>query len=358
MKKTLIAMAVMSVAGATFAQATLYGRIDASLGSRTVQTAGAAVGAAEAGTNISSGVNSGSRWGLRGTEDLGGGLKANFTLESGYNIDTGTSGQGGALFGRTAQIGVSGGFGSIDMGRIVAIKDNTTWAVTGGYANYAAWSNNVDNAGFGNPNGNLANPVRRNNAIQYTSPAMSGLSAQVMYQPHENGAAGVGATSYTGLGLGYAAGPMSANLSYETSKATPGAGVASAAPAGTAAGMAAAVDLTETALSATYDFKIAKLAASYIKGSKGGAGDDTGYALGLTAPVGPVNLAAEYARVSTTLASGADGGKASAFNLRVSYPLSKRSDVYGYYMSGESNGAVAADTQKMTHYQLGLRHSF
>jgi len=360
MKKTLIAMAVMSVAGATFAQATLYGRIDASLGSRKVEVTGALPGAAEVGTNISSGVNSGARWGLKGSEDLGGGLKANFTLESGFNVDTGTSGQGGALFGRTAQIGVSGGFGSIDMGRIVAIKDNTTWAVTGGYANYAAWSNNVDNSGFGNPNGNLANPVRRNNAIQYTSPAMSGLSAQVMFQPAENGAVGVGATSYTGLGLGYAAGPMSANLSYETSKATPGAGVASAAPAGTAAGMAAAVDLTETALSATYDFKIAKLAASYIKGSKGGVagGDDTGYALGLTAPVGPVNLAAEYARVSTTLASGIDGGKASALNVRVSYPLSKRSDVYGYYMSGESNGSAAADTQKMTHYQLGLRHSF
>jgi predicted porin len=358
MKKTLIAMAVMSVAGATFAQATLYGRIDASLGSRKVEAAGALAGtAAEAGTNISSSVNSGSRWGLKGTEDLGGGLKANFTLESGFNVDTGTSAQGGALFGRTAQVGVSGGFGSIDMGRIVAIKDNTTWAVTGGYANYAAWGNTVDNgATFGNPNGTIAAPVRRNNAIQYTSPTMGGLSAQIMYQPGENGAPGVGATSYTGLGLGYAAGPISANLSYETSKATPGAGVASAAPA--AAGMAAAVDLTETALSATYDFRIAKLAASYIKGSKTGAGDDTGYALGLSAPVGVMTINAEYARVSTTLASGADGGKASALNLRVSYPLSKRTDVYGYYMSGESNGAVAADTQKLTQYQLGLRHVF
>jgi predicted porin len=358
MKKTLIAMAVMSVAGATFAQATLYGRIDASLGSRKVEAAGALVAsAAEAGTNISSGVNSGSRWGLRGTEDLGGGLKANFTLESGFNVDTGTSAQGGALFGRTAQIGVSGGFGSIDIGRIVAIKDNTTWAVTGGYANYTAWGNVVDNGvTFGNPNGTIAAPVRRNNAIQYTTPNMSGLSAQIMYQPGENGAVGVGATSYTGLGLGYAAGPISANLSYETSKATPGAGVASAAP--TAAQVATAVDLTETALSATYDFGVAKLAASYIKGSKSGAGDDTGYALGLTAPVGPMSLAAEYARVSTTLASGADGGKASALNVRLSYPLSKRTDVYGYYMSGESNGAVAADTQKLTHYQLGLRHAF
>ena len=365
MKKTLIAMAVMSVAGATFAQATLYGVIDASLGSRKVEAAGAlAATASEPGTNINSSVNSGARWGLRGSEDLGGGLKANFQLESGFSVDTGASAQGGLLFGRTAKVGVSGGFGSIDMGRILAIKDTSTWAVTGGYANYAAWGNTVDNGTtFGNPSGTIAAPVRRNNSILYTSPAMSGLSAQIMYQPGENGVGGAtpaGATSYTGLGLGYAAGPMSANLSYESSKAAPGAGVASAAPAATVAGLAAGVDLTETAVSATYDFGIAKLAASYIKGSKAGAagGDDTGYALGLTAPVGVVNVAAEYARVSTTLASGADGGKASALNVRVSYPLSKRSDVYGYYMSGESNGVAAADTQKVTQYQLGLRHTF
>ena len=242
------------------------------------------------------------------------------------------------------------------MGRIVAIKDNTTWAVTGGYANYAAWGNTLDNSGFGNPNGTIAAPVRRNNAIQYTSPNMSGLSAQVMFQPGENGAVGVGATSYTGLGLGYAAGPMSANLSYETSKATPGAGVASAAP--TAAQVATAVDLTETSLSATYDLKVVKLAASYIKGSKAGAGDDTGYALGLSAPVGTMTVNAEYARVSTTLASGVDGGKSSALNLRAIYPLSKRTNVYGLYTSGEANGAVAADTVKRTQFAAGLIHAF
>ena len=171
---------------------------------------------------------------------------------------------------------------------------------------------------------------------------------------------------------------MSANLSYETSKVTPGLFSAknTSAPDSAARGadgqataaaftagatsLNAGVDLTETALSATYDFGVAKVAASYIKGAKGGTagGDDTGYALGLFAPVGVMSVAAEYARVATTLTGGADGGKASAFNLRVSYPLSKRSDVYGYYMSGESNGTAAADTMKVTQYQLGLRHSF
>lgn len=378
MKKTLVAIAALAATGA-FAQATLYGKIDASVGSRKVEAAGALAGwAAEAGTNVSSGVNSGSRWGLKGTEDLGGGMAANFVLESGFTVDDAKSAQGSRLFGRTAQIGVSGGFGSIDIGRIVAIKDNTTWAVTGGYANYTAWGNTFDNASFGNPNGSIAAPVRRDNAIQYTTPTMGGLTGQIMFQPNENGVPGAGATSYTGLGLGYAAGPLSANLSYETSKVQPGlfnANATSAPAAATrgtdgqataaalaagSAGITAGVDLTETALSATYDFGVAKVAASYIKGSKGGTagGDDTGYALGLFAPVGVMSVAAEYARVSTTLTGGADGGKSSAFNVRVSYPLSKRTDVYGYYMTGDSNGTAAADTMKLTQYQLGLRHGF
>lgn len=378
MKKTLIAIAALT-ATAAFAQVTLYGRVDQSVGSRKVDAAGALAGwAAEAGTNLSAGVMAGSRWGMKGTEDLGGGLTANFTLEGGINSDAGTAGQGGRLFGRTAQLGLSGGFGSIDMGRIVGIKDNTTWAATGGYANYAAWGNTHDNASFGNPNGSLAAPVRRDNAIQYTSPKLGGVTAQIMFQPNENGIPGAGATSYTGLGLGYAAGPLAANLSYETSKVAPGlfSATNTAAPASSVRGtdgqstaaqfvtgatsLNAGVELTETALSASYDLGFAKLAASYIRGSKAGVagGDDTGYALGLFAPVGPMNLAAEYARVATTLVGGLDGGKASALNLRASYPLSKRTDVYGMYYSGESNGTAAVDTMKLTQFNLGLRHVF
>lgn len=58
-----------------------------------------------------------SRWGLRGTEDLGGGTQAVFTLESGFNTDTGTSGQGARLFGRQAWVGLSGRYGTLTLGR-------------------------------------------------------------------------------------------------------------------------------------------------------------------------------------------------------------------------------------------------
>jgi len=58
-----------------------------------------------------------SRWGLRGSEDLGGGLKASFWLESGFAVDSGVSGQGGRLFGRQAQVAISGPWGQIGLGR-------------------------------------------------------------------------------------------------------------------------------------------------------------------------------------------------------------------------------------------------
>jgi predicted porin len=115
MKKLFITLAVLAASGAAMAQSsvTLYGIADAWVGSSEVKVGG--VGTRQ---NVvdTSGVN-GSRWGLRGAEDLGGGMKAIFTLESGINLDTGASGQGGLLFGRQAFVGLQSGFGTVSLGR-------------------------------------------------------------------------------------------------------------------------------------------------------------------------------------------------------------------------------------------------
>src|ERR1700744_2506519 len=118
MKKTILATAVLgSISLSAHAQSsvTLYGLIDAGI---------SYVNNARAGTShdnlvkYDDGVASGSRWGLRGTEDLGGGLKAIFVLESGFNSGNGTLGQGGALFGRQAFVGLArDGVGSVTFGR-------------------------------------------------------------------------------------------------------------------------------------------------------------------------------------------------------------------------------------------------
>src|SRR6478735_3149745 len=99
MKKSLFALAVLgSFAGATFAQTNIviYGVVDANI---TYENNGGPAGSV---VRLDSGGQSGSRLGFRGTEDLGGGLSASFMLENGYNVDNGTLGQGGLLFGRQA----------------------------------------------------------------------------------------------------------------------------------------------------------------------------------------------------------------------------------------------------------------
>ncbi|ODV41792.1 hypothetical protein AWV79_33125 [Cupriavidus sp. UYMMa02A] len=126
MKRAMLALAAAMACGAAQAQSsvTLYGVVDVNL--EYVNKVGVVPSAANGfnpGTGHSvfrenSGGYSGSRWGLRGTEDLGGGLKSIFVLESGFNADTGTLQQGGRMFGRQAFVGVkSDDYGQVTFGR-------------------------------------------------------------------------------------------------------------------------------------------------------------------------------------------------------------------------------------------------
>ncbi|MEZ5638126.1 MAG: porin [Burkholderiaceae bacterium] len=123
MNKALVSIAVLTVAGAASAQSsvTLYGRIDASLASQKTEVGG--VTTVDPGAQIRSGAHTGSRWGFKGSEDLGSGLKANFQLEQGFNIDTGTA-SSARQFHRQAWVGLSGGFGSLQLGRQYSTIDN------------------------------------------------------------------------------------------------------------------------------------------------------------------------------------------------------------------------------------------
>ncbi len=96
---------------------TLYGIVDAGIAYvHNAQNANG--GNASSLVKFSSGNLSGSRWGLRGTEDLGGGLAALFQLENGFNIGTGALGQGQREFGRKAVVGLSSStYGTVTLGR-------------------------------------------------------------------------------------------------------------------------------------------------------------------------------------------------------------------------------------------------
>ncbi len=150
MKKTLVAIAALAAFGAASAQSsvTLYGRIDASIGS--VKTTAGGVTIADPGVQIRSGAHTGSRWGLKGSEDLGGGLKANFVLEQGFNIDSGTFADATRQFSRQAFVGLSGGFGSLNIGRQYDITDNMYGMYDPtGYSGYSAMGY-AFNVGCGN----------------------------------------------------------------------------------------------------------------------------------------------------------------------------------------------------------------
>ncbi|KAG1438579.1 hypothetical protein G6F57_019782 [Rhizopus arrhizus] len=125
------------------------------------------------------GVQNGSRWGLRGSEDLGDGLRAVFQLESGFNSGNGNSAQGGRLFGRQATVGLaSDSWGQLDFGRQTNIASK--------------YFGSIDpfGAGFGQANIGVAlsaaNTNRYDNMVMYQTPSFSGFQFGVGYSFNVN----------------------------------------------------------------------------------------------------------------------------------------------------------------------------
>ena len=180
MNKKLVALALSAVAAgmasAQTANVTLYGIVDTYLASERIGSggSGATAVAAKSATVVQGGGLSGSRWGLRGSESLGGGLNAIFTLENGFASDTGALGQGGLLFGRRAFVGLNGGFGTLTIGRdyspnffVQCNSDDTFGGCLTGFSAVA------------NMGGFFANTLRQNNQVKYSTPNMGGLTASV-----------------------------------------------------------------------------------------------------------------------------------------------------------------------------------
>ncbi|MGF6772287.1 putative porin [Paraburkholderia sp. GAS199] len=177
MKKILLASVVNAALGftltpiAAMAQSsiTLYGLIDEGL-NYTSNTGG------HSNVQMESGFAQGSRWGLKGSEDLGGGTKAIFQLENGFDVNTGKLGQGGRMFGRQAYVGLSSAqFGTLTMGRqydsvvdyLAPLTANGNWA---GYMLSHPYDND-----------NTDNSFRLNNSVKYTSNTYGGVTFGGLY---------------------------------------------------------------------------------------------------------------------------------------------------------------------------------
>jgi predicted porin len=336
MKKSLVTLAVLGAFGAAastaFAQTnvSIYGIVDAGL-SRT-DTGAATV------TSLDSGIQSGSRVGFRGTEDLGGGLSAIFTLENGFNADTGALGQGGRLFGRQAFVGLSGNFGALKLGR----QNNPIRPVVEA----------VDPFGIGLA-GNATNVFnvygdRADNTINYSTPNWGGFSGQLAYSLGE--VAGSTSTGrQIGANAGYANGPITAAIAYHNQNL--------ATATGTDNGNA-----KTTLLAGTYDFGVAKghLAYAWNKGNSA-AGADTIDSRDLLVG-GAGSFLASYQRKNNKLIGSADS---NVWALGYTHNVSKRTNFYTSYAKIRNDaaatvgfgGAVIAGNDPST-FNVGVRHKF
>lgn len=359
MKKTVLALAAIAASSAAFAQSsvTLYGVADVSVES---------IKGDNSFTRVSSDNLASSRIGFKGVEDLGGGLKANFVLESGLKIDTGAnSGGTSRFFDRSAWAGLSGGFGELRLGR----QDS----LVGGQMAATIGAQGYDESVIAQTLGGVA--YRRvDNAVTYLAPAfVPGLTLAAQYSTAVDSTVANAETTYgnnAGRGFGflanYANGPLSGGLSYIHVNTD------------------AAGDIENTGwfVYGAYDFGAAKLTAYFNQddqdaGATTGKDDRRTFGLKVAVPVAQaVTVTAGYARVQGANASsttfntkGTDDDTASILTLKAQYDLSKRTALYALYSQvyndnntalrvGGSNGVATGLDKSSRGLAVGVRHSF
>ncbi|WP_439892480.1 porin [Ralstonia sp. 25C] len=202
--KLFAAAAAALVSAGAFAQSSvsLYGVADAG-----VEWVNKAPGSGDSRVALQSGNMSGSRWGLRGVEDLGGGLKGIFNLESGFNIDDGRSAQGNRLFGRAAYVGLQGQWGQLTLGR----QTNLLFDFALQYDPMAIASR------YSIASQDAALAGRADNAVKYVG-TFGGLTASALYSTRSDGQEVAGNNKLGrewSAGLNYASGPFAVGAVYD-----------------------------------------------------------------------------------------------------------------------------------------------
>jgi len=331
MKKSLIALAVLAASGAAMAQSTvtLYGIADVWVGRVSVDN-----GTTDTSTTqmISGGVST-SRWGMKGSEDLGGGMKANFGLEQGFTLDDGA----GSGFGRQSWVGVSGGFGQVKLGLTGTAYDDVVGSLNAVFDSDLAPTNSPAGGVFkANTGGKIGNQ------IYYGSPDFGGIVAAVSYSLSEDSNnVPAGAASYTALSVKYSGGPLAAYIGYQEKDIN-----------------TVANDQSEMQIGVSYNFGMAT--AKFAYGNVDNTGNTTGstdeYMIGVDVPLSSaMTLSAGYATSEDDSAAG--GQERDGFGVAIAYSLSKRTIVYGGVKMTTYDNVSAADVD-YTVYAIGVKHSF
>lgn len=380
MKKSLLALAALTAfAGVASAQSsvTLFGVVD--LNARNVKN-----GSAGSLKTLSTDGLASTRFGVRGVEDLGGGLRAGFWLEAGFGADTaggasaGTDasgnriGTGGLVFNRRATLSLLGGFGEVRLGRDytptfwnhtifdpfgtngVASQTNLITPAAG-----ASGSNTTRVLGYTsngiNSGTSTGTVVRADNSIGYFLPTMGGLYGQVMI------AAGEGFTGakYVGGRFGYSAGPINVAVAVGRTEVTSSA------------------DLSAVNFGGSWNLGFATLMAQFhtYEADRTGAAGFTldrsldNWMIGAVMPMGASSFKFSYAKSSGEFSDTVRDGDATQLGLGYQYDLSKRTALYANYSRVKNNngarfyasgsGLLNAGTNfTSTGYEFGVRHSF
>ncbi|RFU49308.1 porin [Paraburkholderia sp. DHOC27] len=347
-KKIFTTALLAGFASAAHAQSsvTLYGLIDA--GITYVNHANAK---AQSLYQYGDGVSQGSRWGLRGAEDLGGGLKAIFTLENGFNSGTGAAGQGGDLFGRQAYVGLTkDGIGSLTLGRQYSFStDYLGGSYTNGgqtvAGNYGYHINDIDQL----------TSSRINNSIKFNSANFYGLTFGAMYGFSNQAGSFAGAPGTTGsssaysFGLNYVNGPLGIAAAYTDIRFPGSASPTFSTTLANAAITGTAKELATTGVGAKYAIGAATLWALWTH-------TDIEQVTGHMTTFNAYEAGSKYA--FTPALTGALGytymqardltnGHWNQVDASVDYALSKRTDVYllGIYQDAAGKTAKNADLQ-------------
>jgi predicted porin len=308
---------------------------------------------------LDSGGMSTSFLGFKGVEDLGGGLKANFTLGAFFRGDTGAAGRfnGDTFFARDANVGLSGGFGAVTLGRSISpvtlpvflfnpMGDSFSFSplVLHNAVSTNAWTNT------------FAGDTGWSNAIRYTTPSFGGLTGNVYYQLGEQTGS---SNKNIGGNVLYFNGPLSLTVAYHDVEVRNPTDTTATGPSNVVQiPLSATTNLTATEqklwlIGGSYDFNVVKVFATYDQAKHDiDLRDKTG-TLGVSIPTGGAGKILGSVAQTRRTSSSFDERRRTTYSVGYDYSLSKRTELYAFLL----NDKVTSFENEQS-LALGVRHRF
>lgn len=403
MKKTLAAVAVLGAfaGSALAADVQLYGVVDTGF---QYLNADADITGVDSTNSFSmeSGMQSGSRFGIKGTEDLGNGLTVGFILENQFSSDTGALKNEDSFFHREASLFLEGGFGKVAFGRMGSINGGvSSWGKYGVISAFGtSWGNYSAQAGNWAVGAGMWD-----NMIAYETPSFAGFKVFAQYgmgntvsDTYENptdvehevtwGTENESSSDrYYAIGASYANGPLNLYFAVDSINYSSASLIKTAGVDQGELSYGDTDDSLTVTLGGNYDFEVVKLfagaqyfdeiklsklngAINYGDANQGFASKVKGWSLGVSGsiPVAGGNVLVGAAYVDAEAADSNDNGDEMTrwiVSAGYDYPLSKRTNVYGvltYNQDSIEYGTRAEALEDNDPYvfgvMVGLRHKF